>query len=72
MSENNIIPAMERKLHRSTTDSLAAGVLGGIAETYGWNATILRLLFVASFLLPGSQFVLVLLYIAAAVIMPKQ
>lgn len=59
---------MQRRLHRSQTERLIGGVLGGIAETYGWNATLLRLLFVASFLLPGPQFII---YLVAWILMPE-
>lgn len=33
-------------LTRSRSDRIFAGVLGGIARRYGWNATLLRLLYV--------------------------
>ncbi|QGU04322.1 PspC domain-containing protein [Corynebacterium comes] len=61
-------PMHQRRLHRSLTDRYVAGVLGGIAETYGWNSTLVRVLFVASFLLPGPQ---VLAYFIAWIIMPN-
>lgn len=57
-----------RRLVRSTTQNWVGGVLSGIGETYGINVTLLRLLFVASILLPGPQ---VFLYIVAWFIMPK-
>ena len=61
-------PALERRLHRSETDTWVAGVLGGVGETYNINSTLLRVLFVASMLLPGPQ---ILLSLAAWVIMPR-
>ncbi|AKK08477.1 PspC domain protein [Corynebacterium atrinae] len=61
-------PIYQRRLHRSITDRYVAGVLGGIAETYGWNPTLVRLLFVASFLLPGPQ---AILYLVAWILMPE-
>lgn len=61
-------PVFERRLHRSSVDSWVGGVLGGIGETYGVNSTLLRVLFIASMLLPGPQ---ILLYLAAWVIMPR-
>lgn len=67
MSDFNT-PMYQRRLHRSLTDRYVAGVLGGIAETYGWNSTLVRVLFVASFLLPGPQ---VLAYFIAWIIMPN-
>lgn len=65
---NQNLPMAQRQLHRSRSERLVAGVLGGIAETYDWNVTLLRLLFVASFLLPGTQ---ILLYLVAWVLMPE-
>lgn len=57
------------QLMRSSHDKMLAGVLGGFAERYNVSSTLLRVLFVASFLLPGPQF---LVYIAAWIIMPKR
>ncbi|MCK7637942.1 PspC domain-containing protein [Corynebacterium pygosceleis] len=61
-------PLLQRKLRRSGTDKLIAGVIGGIGETYGINSTLLRILFVASFLLPGPQ---MLFYFVMWFIMPR-
>ncbi|MFE3545482.1 PspC domain-containing protein [Nocardia sp. NPDC059177] len=61
--------APARRFTRSTSDSWIAGVCGGIAEYFGWNPTIVRLLFVLSCLLPGPQF---LLYLVLWVMMPKK
>lgn len=61
-------PFLKRRLHRSASEKMVAGVLGGIAETYGWNPTLVRLLFILSFLLPGPQ---AIFYLAAWIIMPK-
>ena len=33
-------------LYRSNQQSMIAGVMGGIAERFGWNANLLRLIFV--------------------------
>ncbi|AIG64333.1 hypothetical protein CATYP_06630 [Corynebacterium atypicum] len=57
-----------RRLHRSPVDRWLGGVCGGIAETYEWSAQLIRLLFVASIVLPGPQ---VLFYLLAWMIMPK-
>lgn len=58
------------KLHRSTNRSMIAGVMGGIAEYYGWSPTMLRLLFfivsVASAAVPGA-----LIYVILWLLMPK-
>ncbi len=43
------------KLHLSQANKIIGGVCGGIAEHFGWDATILRILFViASFIGFGS------------------
>lgn len=58
------------KLHRSTNDNMIAGVMGGIAEYYGWDATILRLIFfivsAVSAAVPG-----LFIYIILWIVMPK-
>ncbi|MBF6225727.1 PspC domain-containing protein [Nocardia abscessus] len=46
-----------------------AGVCGGLAEYLGWNANVVRLLFVVSCLLPGPQFVI---YLVLWLLMPKK
>lgn len=58
-----------RRLTRSRTDKWIAGVCGGIAEYFGWNANLVRALFVLSCLLPGPQF---LVYLALWVIVPNE
>lgn len=58
-----------RRLTRSATDSWIGGVCGGLAEYFGWNAGLVRLLFVLSCLLPGPQFVV---YLALWVIIPRK
>ncbi len=63
------VPRPQRRLHRSRSDRWIAGVLGGIAETYGWNSTLVRLIFVFSIMLPGPQ---LLAYLIAWVIMPRE
>lgn len=55
-------------LSRSRNSRMVAGVLGGIAEHFGWDANLLRILFLISFLLPGPQF---LAYLVAWIIMPE-
>ncbi len=57
-----------RRLTRSRTDRWIGGVCGGLAEYFGWNATLIRLLFILSCLLPGPQF---LIYLVLWVVIPK-
>ncbi|MBF6099163.1 PspC domain-containing protein [Nocardia cyriacigeorgica] len=61
--------APARRFTRSTSDKWIAGVCGGIAEYFGWNASIVRLAFVLSCLLPGPQF---LVYLVLWIIIPKK
>ena len=61
---------MAKPLQRSTSNAMIAGVCGGIAESYGWDPTIVRvayvLLSVMSAGFPGT-----LVYIVLWLIMPK-
>jgi phage shock protein PspC (stress-responsive transcriptional regulator) len=50
-------------------DRVIAGVCAGLARRFGLSPTLVRLLFVASCLLPGPQ---VLLYVALWIIVPSQ
>ena len=36
-------------LYRSNRQSMIAGVMGGIAERFSWNANLLRLIFCSDF-----------------------
>ena len=53
-----------RTLSRSRHDRMVAGVLGGIARRFGWNPTLLRVLYVlgsiASAAFPGLLVYLIL------------
>jgi phage shock protein PspC (stress-responsive transcriptional regulator) len=46
-----------------------AGVCAGLADRYGWNANVVRLVFVLSCLLPGPQFIV---YIILWAVMPSE
>jgi len=59
---------MSARLRRSRTDKMISGVCGGIAEYVGWDATIIRILFVIlTFLLWGAP---ILIYFILALVMP--
>ncbi|MGH4023060.1 MAG: PspC domain-containing protein [Pseudonocardiaceae bacterium] len=60
---------MSTSLTRPQQDKVIAGVCAGLAERFGWNANVVRLLFLLSCLLPGPQFVI---YLVLWVIMPKR
>ncbi|RCG31600.1 PspC domain-containing protein [Sphaerisporangium album] len=48
-------------MHRSREHKMIAGVCGGLAESWGWRPSMVRLLFVVSCVLPGPQFLIYLL-----------
>lgn len=58
-------------LYRSTRHSIIAGVLGGIAERYGWNANLLRVIFIVISLM-SVAFPGILVYIVLWLVMPKR
>ena len=57
-------------LYRSARSNMIAGVMGGIAERFGWNANLLRIIFILlsimSAALPG-----ILVYLVLWLVMPK-
>jgi phage shock protein C len=52
---------------RSTNNKMIGGVASGLSQKYGWDLKAVRILMVASVLLPGPQ---VLLYLAAWAFIP--
>lgn len=58
-----------RRLMRNTSDRWIAGVCSGLADYFGVDATLVRILFVASILLPGPQ---VLLYLVLWLVIPRR
>ncbi|SDK04686.1 PspC domain-containing protein [Sediminibacillus albus] len=62
---------MSNKLLRSRSDRKLAGVIGGLAEYFDMDATLLRLLYIVIFIFTGF-FPLGILYIIAIFIMPKE
>ena len=57
-----------KKLCKSNTDRKICGVCGGVAEYFGIDSTVVRLLFVIF----GLVSVGVLFYIIAALLMPQE
>lgn len=59
-----------RPFTRSRNDRVIAGVMGGIAHRYGWNSTLVRVVFVvlsiASVAFPG-----ILIYLILWLLMPE-
>ncbi len=58
-----------KQLRRSRSNRWIAGVCGGLAEYFGLSAAVYRVLFVALAFAGGTG---ILLYVAAAVVMPAQ
>jgi phage shock protein C len=57
-----------RKLYRSRTDRQLAGVCGGLADYFGVDATVVRVLFVLMALAGGPGLIL---YIILALLIPE-
>ena len=58
-------------LYRSSRQHMIAGVMGGIAERFGWNANLLRILFVVVSIM-SAAFPGMLVYLILWIIIPKQ
>ena len=59
---------MEKKLYKSNQDKMIDGVCGGIAEYFGIDPTVVRLIWALFSLMGGSG---ILAYIIAAIIIPR-
>ena len=55
-------------LQRPRSGRVIAGVCAALADRFGWSRTLVRVLFVASILLPGPQ---VIFYLIAWIIIPQ-
>ncbi|SCL25027.1 phage shock protein C (PspC) family protein [Micromonospora nigra] len=60
---------MSRKLVRPRQGRMIAGVCAGLARRFGRSPGFVRLLFLLSLLLPGTQ---VIVYLALWIIMPNE
>lgn len=58
-------------LHRSRDNKMIAGVCGGIAESLGWNATLVRLVYVISSI-ASAAFPGMIVYVCLWILMPKE
>jgi phage shock protein C len=56
-------------LTRPREGRIIAGVCAGLAQRFGWSVFLVRLLFVLSIVIPGSQ---VLVYIVLWFLMPNE
>ena len=55
-------------LVRPKEGKVVAGVCAGIADRFGWDRSLVRVLFVVSFLLPGPQ---LLIYLVLWLLIPE-
>ena len=56
-------------LYRSTNHRVFAGVLGGLAERFGWNVTLLRIIWI---LLTISPFPGLVIYLILWLLLPEK
>lgn len=59
---------MEKRLYKSNQNKMIDGVCGGIAEYFGIDPTVVRLIWALFSLMGGSG---ILAYIIAAIIIPR-
>lgn len=59
---------MEKRLYKSNQNKMIDGVCGGVAEYFGVDPTVVRLLWALFSLMGGSG---ILAYIIAAIIIPR-
>lgn len=59
---------MKKKLYRSATDKKFSGVCGGIAEYFGIDSTVVRLLFLFAVIFLGMS---LWVYIVCALVIPE-
>lgn len=57
----------QKRLYRSEKDKMLGGVCGGVAEYFGWDPTIVRIVWALAVLLYGTG---ILLYLICWAIMP--
>ncbi|OTG80651.1 PspC domain-containing protein [Acinetobacter sp. ANC 4648] len=58
-------------LYRSNRHNMIAGVMGGIAERFGWNVTLLRIIFIVVSCM-SAAFPGILVYLILWLLIPKQ
>ena len=59
-----------RPFTRSRSDRVIAGVMGGIAQRFGWNPTVLRAAYVV-FSIASAGFPGILVYLILWLLMPE-
>ena len=59
----------EKRLYKSATDKKLDGVCAGIAEYFGWDPTVVRLVWAVGTVFAGAGLIA---YIVAAIVMPRK
>ncbi|MGX5378142.1 PspC domain-containing protein [Ligilactobacillus sp. LYQ135] len=62
--------ATKKKRLTKSKDKKVCGVFGGIAEYFGWDKAIVRIIGAFLIIFPGSIFAGILLYFIAVLVMP--
>lgn len=60
-----------RPFTRSRHDRMLGGVMGGIAQRYGWNSTLVRIIFVVASIV-SAAFPGILVYLILWLLMPEE
>jgi phage shock protein PspC (stress-responsive transcriptional regulator) len=63
---------MSRKLVRSRDDKMLCGVAAGIARYLDIDPTIVRVLWVLAIVIPGSNIIVVVVYLLLCLLMPLE
>jgi phage shock protein C len=61
-----------QSLYRSRTDKVFAGVCGGLARRYGWDSSIVRVIFICASVFLAMFGPLIIAYLVAMLIVPKE
>jgi phage shock protein C len=59
----------QQQIVRPRQGRVLGGVCAGLADRFGWDRTLVRVVFVLSMILPGPQ---ILIYIVLWVIIPEE
>lgn len=59
-----------KKLTRSRSDRMIAGVCGGLAEYFGWDTTLLRIVYIVATIF--TAFAGIIIYVILWIVMPER
>jgi phage shock protein C len=61
-----------KRLYRSRSDSMLGGVCGGLAQYFGMDSTVVRLLWVILSIFPGTIIGGIIVYLIFVIIVPEE